>query len=195
MTMLVGFVVFLLMMGCGSTGVGGPDAAVVDMRPSRPDLYMPCFSGCDSPNLCMVGRCDGSRNLCLYSPAPDGTVCGGGRCYNGQCCSGCWDATSNTCQSGKDVAACGVAGGICSDCSSNKTCIQDSCTMAGTCSHVPTGYGTACVVKPNVPGICRYGSCDSCGGAGQYCCAGDACTTQFILIAAMLALIHKRHTS
>jgi hypothetical protein len=67
-----------------------------------------------------------------------------------QTCAGQCGSRKNTCGKQVDCGPCAV------------------CAVAGD-------DGKACAVVTGGNGVCAGGVCVSCGGAGELCCAGDAC--------------------
>jgi hypothetical protein len=78
----------------------------------------------DDGNPCTADQCSGGG--CSHPALPAGTPCSGGRCYNGSCCPGCWNATLG-CVSGSSPSDCGSGGNNCVSCADGNPCTQDNC--------------------------------------------------------------------
>ena len=91
-----------------------------------------CGSGgstCDDcssfDSACEVGVCSGGH--CSAQAKTEGTPCSHGRCYQGGCCTGCWDDNSYTCEPGNTNQACGHNGVVCFQCTGNDFCVGLYC--------------------------------------------------------------------
>ena len=131
-----------VLMGCGSShppgadgGDAGPQDGAAPDAPPAPDAFSPdaggtadaavdayvprtCDPVCDECHRCLDGAC---------VPAEDGRGCGGGLCWEGACCTGCWDGIR--CLAGDGLEACGARGVRCRPC----PCGGDACA-AGVCT-------------------------------------------------------------
>ncbi len=146
---------------------------------------------------CRVGTCDDNLNLCVATPAPDGTTCDDGAfcttgdsCAAGSCtgaprdCSGAADACNNgSCSEASDscVPQPKSDGTLCPD---SLFCTQAEVCSAGTCNTTPRDCS-------GVADQCNAGACDdaadlcvpaplpdgtSCDD-GESCTVNDSCTT------------------
>ena len=87
----------VVLIGCyAPDGAPAPDAAVA----------LDGTSGGDAPDTCLG--------------VADGLPCAGGLCYDGTCCTGCWDGSE--CEEGTDASACGRQGEACVTCSGACEC-------------------------------------------------------------------------
>lgn len=123
-------------------------------------------SVCDTANQCQTNAC--SAGTCTTPKVADNTPCTGGKCLGGNCCTGCMSGT--TCAAGTDKAACGKAGGTCSNCDTGNECLIGSCSN-GACSTTAALPGTPC---GGGTGKCANGAC--CKGCwdGVTCQLGTA---------------------
>ena len=135
---------------------------------------------CSTTNQCRSADC--STGGCNISYRPNGTICTGGLCYNGNCCTGCWNGTA--CDTTPDNSSCGTGGALCGTCSTPDFCKSASCPT-GVCGITNktdgtgcTGglcYGGSCCTVCVVNGTCQTSSNDShCGTAGETC---DICNS------------------
>ena len=129
--------------------------------------------GCTAP-VCQTPAC--SSGNCTTNNVANGTPCQGtGQCYNGSCCSICWQ--SGTCQSSSTTAHCGTGGGQCAVCASGQACVGGNCvctssSCSGCCDGNTCRAGTSTT-------YCGTGGapCTGCG-SGQTCPSGSCiCTT------------------
>ena len=168
---------------CGACGKRcAPPVSACGMAVCKPGGVCSSVTDCNKPG------CDG------VSCASSGQA---GYCSGGTCCTGCigtGTTTAGVCLPGDNLGACRSANGLCTDCSSNNTCITDSCTPSG-CSHVPNTNPCKAAGQPGVcgNGVCCAGCFDAntgactpidaahCGKAGGTCigsCSdGNSCTT------------------
>src|SRR5262249_40924535 len=81
-----------------------------------------------------------------------------GRCFGGECCTGCWDGKS--CRAGTALDACGSLGEFCQTCAPfpGDTCGAYNCSK----NYCERGW-------VNGPG------CPHCGSVGEPCCASSQC--------------------
>jgi hypothetical protein len=117
----------------------------------------------------VAGPCDALPDLAACTTAR-GVA---GTCRLGLCCTGCWDGTR--CVGGRGATACGEGGGACRTCEDGDLCSSDVCT-AGVCSNPDAPRGTRC---DDGLFCTRTDTCDGmrrCGGAGDACDDGSACT-------------------
>lgn len=165
--------------GFGECLCAGPTDAGVDTRREE-DASSDTGADSSMPPV-DAGRCPDDGNPCTLSRvttcevfnAPDGRTCNTiGACYGGVCCEGCMEGS--TCRTGSELSACGIRGTACEDCEALAgECNVPTCTAATTsCQLARVADGTPCS-----SGVCRSGSCASCGGDGDLCCAGDSCST------------------
>ncbi|MEM9191941.1 MAG: hypothetical protein AAGF12_22400 [Myxococcota bacterium] len=121
-------VLWVLWVGCPGDPSVAPDAGAdvqadrsADVRAEgRPSTR--CTPGCDFCEICVEGICE---------PRTNGMNCNGGRCYEGACCTGCWDGFQ--CQPGTELAACGQQGEVCEVC----PCEGDVCSDGGCGGEAP----------------------------------------------------------
>ena len=119
-----------------------------------------CSAGqpCTQANPCATGKIDCSQGtpVCIVAGnIPNGTACGAGHvCGNGTC------------------VAC-TQGAACTPTSACHTGTTDCSTGAAICSDTGSSLadGTSC----GASSVCESGTCNACGGMGEYCCAGNAC--------------------
>jgi len=104
---------------------------------------------CTFSSNCKVGACTGGG--CTTQNRPDGIACPNGRCYNGMCCTGCWDGA--TCRGGISGQYCGQKGVTCGTCQNSNPCKTATCT-SGYCVTGQRPFGHGC---PN--GKCLHGNC------------------------------------
>lgn len=158
----------------GASGVdgGGDDEVTADAAADTDAAVGPVCTSCpDDGNLCTYDGCEDGR--CIHPPVEDGTGCGLGMCYDGQCCTGCWDGSD--CRGGmeaREVWQCGSLGRECLDCNDRNPCTLDLCdigTLAYRCTHDERD-GRAC---PS--GVCDGDVCTPCGGEDELCCADGLC--------------------
>ncbi len=121
-------------------------------------------------------KCDSTRTC--VKDTPTGTDCTGktggttsctdngkpGKCWDGACCTGCWDSSVSACWKFINVFddSCGIGGETCVDCTaSSKVCKNYKC-------ETPTSTGP-CAGKQNL---------DTCtdGGKTGKCISGSCCT-------------------
>ncbi len=118
------------------------------------NIGLACGGG-GTPNVCGAGSCTPS---CTGKPcgASDGCagVCTQGQCTQGQRC---------------------VAGTCACDPSSCAGCCSGNMCMSGTDESACGRGGADCAVCPRDI-ACGTASCGTCGGNGQRCCDGDACS-------------------
>jgi|GEM_PF-1834739 hypothetical protein len=92
-----------------------------------------------------------------------------GTCYNGSCCTGCYDSLSGSCESGQsDDYDCGWGGNECEVCASGKTCKSGSCE-ANSSTKPPATNTNPCSGKADKT-VCYDGS-----KVGE-CYSGSCCT-------------------
>lgn len=148
----------LAMTGC-SAGSDGENLG------ERSDALMCGLTTCPADTICGKFAC--VNNTCVPTPLlKDGSVCGTkldpGACIDGYCCQGCLQKTKTGAACSRraptDVAACGVAGTVCSDCTLD-ACETPICTTDGVCANKPIGDGDAC---SKGVGACFKGAC--CAG-------------------------------
>ncbi len=182
----------------GTSVDGGTDATILDSSPPpadgggdapeascAPDDLADCDGGCGvKKNRCgtviACGGCPAGQTC--GGPAPGSTVnianvCGVGactpECANRAC--GLTDGCESICAFGGCPVGLACMGGVCK--CGPSTC-SGCCGTDGQChSGVgdPAGCGTGGVVcQPTVNGKCTK---TACGGNGQPCCGGSACTS------------------
>ena len=141
-----------------------------------------CGKGAAPCALCPVEDDQGFRWRCeaggCIKETPSGGACEGkdggtttcseggraGRCWNGQCCTGCWDGFFSSCWNyvnGLDIS-CGDGGTLCRDCTlKGESCIGYRCGVAsGPCG-----------------GVLDLGKCETASGSTGVCTSGHCCTT------------------
>lgn len=139
-------------------------------------------SACSVTSPCQKAAC--VSHSCSTANRPDGTACGGGKCYQGGCCTGCW--SGKTCVAGSAVTACGASGEGCLACSSSNECQEATCDSSHQCSTKDrTNVTTACAggdgncldgsccktcITPSSPSTCVKVAIDTaCGSQGTPC--------------------------
>ncbi|MCK5800740.1 MAG: hypothetical protein KAI47_26315 [Deltaproteobacteria bacterium] len=80
---------------------------------------------CDDKDLCTSDSCT-YKSTCAHSNVANETNCSGGMCFNGSCCTGCWDGS--TCMKGITKFACGIEGKSCQTCEKLEICASGSCS-------------------------------------------------------------------
>ncbi len=109
-----------------------------------------CEGGvCVTPTLCgddvmcpMCSTC-GEDGQCIVDA--DGSECASGRCYEGNCCEGCWDGAQ--CAAGTSNDVCGANGDSCVRCAcESSTCVDGSCTPTMVVSQLGLGGFTSCAI-------------------------------------------------
>ncbi len=112
---------------------------------------------CDDKNDCTKDSCT-SKGTCHNPNLANSPLVkcnsNAGRCWNGQCCTGC--VGGGVCKPGAAVSFCGLGGVNCSQCKSGTQCKADICT-AGKCGLKNKSNTTTCDDK-------------------QFCTSGDKCT-------------------
>jgi hypothetical protein len=80
---------------------------------------------------CRNTSCDSTSGKCTYSNRPNGISCVAsgkqGKCFNGNCCTGCWSPTKAACYSGTSNTYCGNFGNNCATCTAPNTCKNQVC--------------------------------------------------------------------
>jgi hypothetical protein len=125
---------------------------------------------CSDGNVCTTDRCLATGD-CRSTAVPNSSSlsCPGGKCYNGQCCTGC--IGGGACQSGTTTSLCGKDGDPCGTCSITNQCKTPSCST-GVCriSNKPNttlcNDGLYCTVNDK----CTDGTC---GGSSRVCPSND----------------------
>jgi hypothetical protein len=116
-----------------------------------------CINGVCTPTT--TNPCTGATNgttSCTDSAGKQGI------CYDGSCCSGCWDSLLGQCYPGTGDTSCGAGGTPCDDCTdSGKSCAGGTCISNNPCQG-ETGGTKACT--------------DSAGDSG-HCWENQCCTT------------------
>jgi hypothetical protein len=154
----------------------------------------PCKS-CDDGKECTVDACNAGQ--CSNTNRLPGTLCANntGKCYNGTCCTGCWDGT--TCQTGNTSQACGTGGDTCANCGTGlcvagKCCAgcwdNGVCRPGNTSEDCGSGGVTCTTCYPNQPcqnASCATGTCVRTPNTGASCtggrCLNGVCCTNCIL--------------
>jgi len=127
---------------------------------------------CATANPCKTATC--LTGTCLIPDKSDGTTCSGGKCYDGSCCTGCWDTNTSTCQAPSNDSHCGTGGVSCVVCTSTQDCVSGSCQCtSGSCGSGCCANATTCVTPPT-DSQCGTGgaSCVACT-SGQDCVGGS----------------------
>lgn len=118
----------------------------------------------------LSGICDHSK------AAMNGTSCSGGLCYDGACCTGCWDGAS--CQAGTSTGACGGAGTACEVCTDDgDPCTIEQCAL-GDCTTVTAAPWTDCGADLQCD---ESLACVPVGATGERCRDGDLCDWNWTL--------------
>ena len=113
---------------------------------------------CTSNSECNDPICSSSGS-CGATTSPTGKVCSTGKCYKGNCCSGC--VGNYACQPGTSVTYCGSGGGSCGTCSTTHPCKTAVC--GPPCTTTPKPAGTACPTgKCSAGGVCNCSSSSQC---------------------------------
>ncbi len=115
---------------------------------------------CSTSNSCRTPVCNSSAN-CATTNKANLTTCPGGKCYGGNCCTGCW--TGSSCQTGNTTTYCGDNGDNCSGCSTTNPCKTAVCS-GGSCTTTNKTNLTAC---PG--GRCYFGACCTTCWTGSSC--------------------------
>ena len=132
----------------------------------------PCKS-CNDNNECTTDLCQ--AGVCANPKRANGISCGGGagKCFNGVCCKGC--IKSGSCVAGFTTAACGAAGAICQQCSTNSNPCSVSACSSGKCGQLSAPNGSGCT-SSGKGGKCQQGSCCTGCWDGSTCVGGHALT-------------------
>lgn len=144
---------------------------------------------CTFSGDCTVGAC--VAGACTTQKRPDGISCPNGRCYNGTCCTGCWDGGS--CRGGISGQYCGSKGVTCATCQTSNPCKTATCNN-GNCVQGQRPFGWGCPGGKCLHGSCctgcignstchpgnTNGNCGNWGGPCQACwspkwCSGGNC--------------------
>jgi hypothetical protein len=166
--------------GTVCTTLGGESGACLDgvccvcVNP----LLKTCITTCDDRNPCTADSC-GTKG-CLHEVVRNGTACGGGRCVDGRCCTGCIDSTGTCRGNGEgDPEFCGLGGVTCAVCKDDdNVCSDDICNNLGKCEYPPKENGVQCESDGDIcngTSRCEQGQCKD--GAPLNCNNNNPCVT------------------
>jgi hypothetical protein len=151
--------------GCKSSKRLGPDsggaAAGSGGESGNPDVGTSSWAGAGGSN--MGGTSTGGTGKGGIGAGGTTSAAGAGRTSNGGAGAGGTSKGGTTSRAGE----CGATGQICCD---GNTCTSGGCCVLKIC----VGSGQACAP---IPGTCQDGTCGSCGGRAQPCCATDTSST------------------
>jgi hypothetical protein len=132
----------------------------------------------DCSSVVTVNECqdqDCQAGSCVTFNRPDGSPCKNGKCYNGSCCTTCWDGSSNSCVPAVSVQHCGSNGDLCETCktmAAGAPC-TDISGVAGACQGSICCTGCISVDSDS----CVLNLSDSACGTGGAICVN--CTMQY----------------
>ena len=130
------------------------------------------------------GRCVTSGSTCYMNDNISAGICAAGSCECGHENEPCCDYGGNTCLDANDQCMIGGLTDVCKPCGvpGNPCCPNNTCATGGCCVYEYTtgsicvANGATCQTTPTA--TCNAGTCGSCGGVGQACCASpdNICT-------------------
>ncbi|MCC6808369.1 MAG: hypothetical protein IT381_13175 [Deltaproteobacteria bacterium] len=152
--------------GLGCCSPGGCQPGLADTACGVSAACVDCTSS-GAGHKCLNGQCACTSEadcealrVCIGSTGRCSADCSGGQACRDGCCAGAG------CRPGIEQTACGPAGGVCTDCTTNpqgRRCANGACGCADNADCVTSAHGSECL-----GGVCGCAASDDCP-LGQAC--------------------------